>query len=465
MSKDQQREHLLAPLSLEASREEGLGSGYLDSGNWPEEAWWKIFKDEQLDRLIERALAQNPTIQAIGQRVELARQETIVAKSELYPWLSFDYDEIWELLSRNGLYKQFNPQLPISANLIDMLLSFNYEFDFWSKYRNLYRAALGRERAEEAEKAQVKLIVTTTLATAFYNLKANVWKRNLYRQLAEVRKNYFDLQTLLNREALLSKLPPLWAQENWEEAAKKLANAEEQVKTAEHLVNILAGTGPDEPLAIDEMFSPLEKSAALPENLSVDLLARRPDLMAQIWRVESLAHDVGAARADFFPDINLVGMAGSESVLYRKLFKWDSKTWGLKPSIHLPIFTAGEIRANINAKIAAFEQAVFEYNQLLLKSASEVADTVVLIQSIFKQKESQRVIVENAAARYELTLLREKMGLDSRFDHLSYRDALILKQIDNADLQFGQYLSTIQLIRSLGGGYLSEFVPLRKGGE
>ena len=233
----------------------------------------------------------------------------------------------------------------------------------------------------------MELITTTSVAQAYFALKTNLLRKRLYEELFDVRMASFQLQNLLLDKALLSKLSPLLSEEDVLEAEKLLLSVEEEVETDRHLINILLGRGPDAPLEIEEdWLPPFTYALALPENLSVDLLARRPDLMAQIWRVEALAHEVGAAKADFYPDINLKGFIGLESVLYRLLFKSRSKTAGLQPAIHLPIFTAGEIRANIRAKKAQFDEAVFDYNNLLLRSAQEVADLLILAQTVFEQK-------------------------------------------------------------------------------
>ncbi len=186
--------------------------------------------------------------------------------------------------------------------------------------------------------------------------------------------------------------------------------------------------------------------------------------MAQIWRVEALAHEVGAAKADFFPNINLTAFTGLESVLYSLLFRGNSETGGLQPAIHLPIFTAGAIRANIEAKKAAFDEAVYEYNNLLLRSSKEVADLLVIVETVFKQKHKQNQIVGNAKSRYELTKLRKEKGLDNTLQTLAYQDSLIQKQLEDVNLLYSQYLATIKLIKALGGGYLSEYsVPLKAG--
>jgi outer membrane protein TolC len=209
------------------------------------------------------------------------------------------------------------------------------------------------------------------------------------------------------------------------------------------------------------LLSPLTENIVIPCNLSLDLIARRPDLMAQIWRVESLGHQVGAAIADFYPNINLTGFIGLESVFVSRIFQAGSKTAGVQPALHLPIFTAGAIRANVKAQKALFDAAVDEYNLLLLTSAQEVADLLVLAKSIWEQNESQDKIIERAKERYELSLLRKKKGLDSLFETYAKQETWIQKEIEKANLIYNQYIATIKLIKSLGGGYRTNYIPLK----
>lgn len=461
MPKDEQTQNLLAPPSVQTSVDTGLESGIFALGDWPEENWWEIFHSSELNALVEEALGKNPTIQGIEKRVEFAKQSAKVVRSRLFPLVYFDADETWEYLSHHGLYRALNPEIPINANLIDLTLSFNYEFDFWGKNRNLFKAALGENKAEEAEAAEVELITTTAVAQAYFALKTNLVREKLYERLFDVRKKTFELQNLLEKSALLSRIEPLLTEEKVLEAEKFVSGIQEEVATNRHLINILLGRGPDAPVSVEGQLPPVIQSLCLPENLSVDLLARRPDLMAQIWRVEALAHEVGAAKADFYPNINLTGFLGLESVAYGLLMKSSSKTAGLQPAIHLPIFTAGAIRANVRAKKALFDQAVYDYNNLLLKSAGEVADLIVLAQSIFAQKNDQAQIVEAAKLRYDLTSLRQQSGLDNLLSPYYIEEELILKELEDVTLLYNQYLASIKLMKALGGGYLSEYrIPL-----
>src|SRR5581483_3167717 len=434
MPKDQQTENLITPPTITTSVKNGVESGFFCVGNWPEENWWEIFHSEELNHLITEALDRNPTIQSFARRVEYAKQEAKVVKSKLFPLLFFDADETWEALSHHGLYRAFNPDLPINANLVDLTLSFTYEFDFWGKNRNLFNAALGEKKAQEAEAAGVVLITSTALAQSYFALKTNLVRKKLFEELYAVRAKIFELQNLLQKKALLSRLQPLLSEEYLLEAEKLVFSIEEEVETDKHLINILMGRSPEEWLPVEIGTPEKLKKLIVPTNLSLDLLSRRPDLIAQIWRVESLAHEVGAAKADFYPNVNLTAFFGLESIAYRLLFRSESKMAGLQPAIHLPIFTAGEIRANIRAKKALFDEAVFAYNDLLLKSAGEVADILVLARSIFEQKSDQEQIVEAAQERYDLTSLRLLSGLDNRLSQLYIQEELILKELDDVSL-------------------------------
>jgi NodT family efflux transporter outer membrane factor (OMF) lipoprotein len=467
LPKDEQTENLLVPPSIETSVERSVDSGFFSIGDWPDKKWWEIFNSAELNSLITEAIMQNPTIKSIEKRVEFARQEAKVVRSQLFPLLFFDANQSWEYVSHNGILRALNSKVPLNESLVDLTLSFKYEFDFWGKNRHLFNAALGKSKAEEAEASDVELIATTAVATAYFALKTNLIRQRLYQQLYQVRNQIFNLQNLLQNKALLSMLEPLLSEETLLEAEKLVFSIDEEVETDRHLINILVGRGPDVPLDIAVEMLPTPEILSIPDNLSLDLLSRRPDLMAQIWRVEALAHEVGAAKADFYPNINLTAFIGLETVVYRLLFRSHSKEAGLQPALHLPIFTAGSIRANIRAKKALFDEAVFEYNNLILNSAAEVADLLVLAQSIFRQKSDQDLIIEAATARYDLTSLRYRSGLDSLLSQYFVQEELILKQLDNVLLLYSQYLAAIKLTKALGGGYQSEYrVPLTaQGGE
>lgn len=453
MSREEQVENILSTPSLEISEQEVLESSFFARGDWPKKNWWEQYGLKELNRLIEKALRENPTIQAMSQKIEYAKSEAVIARSKYMPLVYFNMSDQWQYLSKNGLYRALNPNIPLSSSQIDFSLSFFYEFDFWGKYHNLYYAALSKERLAIAETAQAELIASTALAQAYLALRTNLLRKKLYDQLYEVRKNYFELQNKMMQNALYSKLVPLLSEEAVFQAEQWVYNIEQEIAVNQHLVNILAGQGPDQMLSLQEPLLPLPQKLAIPAEISFELLSRRPDLMAQIWRLDALAHEVGAAKADFWPNVNLTGLAGFQSGAWSSLFEWISKTIGATPGLSLPVYTAGAIQANIDAKKALFDEAVYQYNELILLSFNQVADLLAIGRSVYGEKEKQVQIVENAKARYGLTLLRRTSGIDNTLTAYQFLEELILKRLEDVELLYQQYLVNISLIRALGGGY------------
>lgn len=424
-------------------------------GAWPDKNWWEAFGSSDLNGLIQRALLQNPSIDAIYAQLRAVGQETIIARSTLFPFVYFNTNDIWQYMSENGLYRALNPTLPLNNQQIDFSLSFTYEFDFWSKYRNIYEASLGRARAAYAEVAQVELITTTALAQAFFALQTNKMRRELYLRLYEIRHDYYKLQCALLENSVISRLQPLLSEEWVLEAKRWIDQVDEEIAVARHLVNVLAGSGPDEPLLLDAPLHRPAQQLALPTTISLELLSRRPDLMAQIWQVEALAHDVGVAKAEFWPDINLVGLAGFQTGSWTSLFSWASKAIGLTPGLSLPIYTSGAIGANVGVKKALFDEAVYTYNALILQSVQEVSDLLAIGHSVYDQKRQQEGVVASALMRYQLTALRQANGLDDALAVYRSLEALIQKELEDVELLYGQYLVSIRLTKALGGGYFS----------
>ncbi|HLB52656.1 MAG TPA: TolC family protein, partial [Chlamydiales bacterium] len=284
-------------------------------------------------------------------------------------------------------------------------------------------------------------------------LKANLVKREIYQELFEVRRRLLLLQTLLMDAAIDDLRNVLIRREAAEQVEQFLYAIDEEIAVDRHLINILIGRGPDAPLEVEPQFPDFPPALVIPETLSLDLIARRPDLVAQSWRLEALAQEVGAARADFFPNINLSGFLGLSSVLYNALFKPSGYEQGIDPSINLPVYPIWEIQANLDAKRAEYQTAVFIYNDMILKSAQDVVDTLVTARAIYSEKVQQEAIVRQASQRVDLAEDRVYSGLDDALEMLRWKDELLQKKLGDIDLGYSRYAAAISLIRSIGGGY------------
>jgi len=460
-SKNEQTQYLIDPPSVDLTVQKGLDSGFFTLGDWPQEGWWSLFDSPDLDALMQEALDNNPSIQAIQQRLIAAHELALIARSKLYPWISLDGSYDYEHLSKNGLFRALNPKLPLNVELYDLKFNLNYELDIWGKNKEIYKAALGNEYSEYAENAQVILLVTTSVAEAYVAVKKYQLQKDLVIQLIAIQKDIYELQDFLHEKALADKLIALAAEENYFAAEKLLWVVDQQLEISKHQLNVLVGRSPDVPLDLEEEPLPPICSLSIPCDISSDLLARRPDLMAKIWSAKALAHQVNAAITEYYPNINLTAFIGLESVTGTLFFDSSSFTYGYRPAFHLPIFTAGEIQANINTNISLFNETIFEYNQLLLSSAREVADNLEIAKSLFRQINDQEALLARLQERVELTDLLFQKALGNQLSNYYVKEELIRQELEELNLTYNLYTAMIQLIRSLGGGYQSLYVPLR----
>ncbi len=455
MSEREKKKDLMRPPSTGVSVEKSLLTPYFTEGEWPKNDWWESFHSPELNVLIEEGLLRNPTLMETYARLERAKQDSLYVRSALFPLVDFVGKNSKIFLSKNGLYRTLNPTLPLNGNLSELFFSLQYDFDIWGKNRQLYRAAVGKTVAAQADVAQVRLLLTVAIARVFFELKTDLNRQILLKNFVELQEKIFKLQGGLKVQSLASTLPVLVEEELYFSSKQVLEVVEEKVAIDQHLLNVLIGKGPDTPLGITSDLPCLPEALVIPSHIELDLVARRPDLMAKIWIAEALSHQVGAAIADFYPDFNLIAKGGEETFHVSNLLSAQSLNYTITPAIHLPIFTGGALKANVGRKKAEFEEAVFAYNQLLLTSVQEVTDALAKGKSIYQRRKNQQALVQSTKKRAELIAYKKKSGLNNILDLYIIQREVIHAELEDLDLLYGQYVASLELIKSLGGGYES----------
>ncbi|MBS0603832.1 MAG: efflux transporter outer membrane subunit [Verrucomicrobia bacterium] len=453
--------HLSDPISLDSSRETALAREFFEEGGWPSERWWEMFEDPQLDALIEQALKESPTIQQALAKVAAAEAEARKERSALFPTLSADYEEQWQYFSKNGFVRSFYPTappvvVPATANQLDLTLNFNYEIDFFGRNRNLFKAALGKARAERAEAKQATLIVTTLIAQTYIELQTKLAQKEVLRDRLDQRNMLFELTTSRGANGLDPALPLLEREQSIYEVEQSLIQLEKEITLDRHMLCVLVGIGPDSDIVPKPLSVIFERPVSIPTDLSSDLLARRPDLTAQIWRVEAAAKEIGAAKADFYPRVNLMAFGGLESLSFNKLLNFGSKEGGLVPAVHLPIFTGGRLTANLKNKVALFNEETYRYNDLLLTAAREVADQIAILSATFDTLNCQINSLETAEDQLELQFSRYKQGINDFLSVLEREDNLFTQRYQLYGYERDYLLAVLKMIKAIGGGYRAD---------
>ncbi|MBI2742867.1 MAG: efflux transporter outer membrane subunit [Chlamydiales bacterium] len=464
--KQEVENNLQAPVVFSDSVQKALSSTVFVEGEWPSEKWWEIFQDPQLSRYIEMALEDSPTMQHAQAKVETALEFAKLKRSSLLPNLSFNTNSNWQYLSKNGFFRSFAPQIP--ATVDDIWFTFNlfYDLDLFGSTRERFRAALGEYHASEAERAGVQLFLSAAVAKAYFELQANIERRTLLSKTANRRKALLLLHADRKKYGLDTQIDLLEAEKELLEIEKLLSKTQENIELNEHMMKVLMGHSPDGGVALQVLHIPFEDPIALPSDLSLNLLSRRPDLMAQIWRVEAAAHEIGAAKADFYPNINLMAFAGFESLHFNQLLSWSSRAGSANPAISLPLFTGGQLKANLKSKWAEFHQQTAAYHEILLTAAQEVVDQLTILLKLNDQLRIQNLTVENLLSHTNLSRARYLGAVSPYMEALQTEERLFDVELELVDLKLIRRQACVNLIKGLGGGYhqTAPLTPSKKEG-
>ncbi len=456
---DRELAQISPPISLESSIEEAFAREFFEQGGWPTERWWEMFEDPQLNEIIELALKESPTLFKALAKVDEAETEARKERAALFPRLDLEYLEQWNYFSKNGFDRSFfpippsSPPIPATDNQIDLTLNFNYEIDFFGKNRNLYKAALDKARAERAEAIQATLILTTLITQTYIELQTKLLQREALQDRLRERNMLFALAVSRSEHGLDPALPVLEREQNVYNIEQSILQLDKGIALDRHMLSVLVGVGPDQNIAQKPMTAIFEKPFPIPTHLSSDLLARRPDLTAQIWRVESAAREISAAKADFYPSVNLLAFAGLESLSFNKLFHIGSRQGSLIPGVHLPIYTGGKLTANLKNKVAAFNEETYRYNELILNAARDVADQITTLIAAFDILKCQINTLETLEEQVELQYSRYRNGINNFLSVLEREDDLQVQRLQLFGYERDYLLAVLMLVKALGGGY------------
>lgn len=435
--------------------------------------WWTIFGDPQLSGIIQNTLTANPTIQAAHARILAARFQADKARATLYPTINLGGDVLREKLSKTGLAGAITPNKAISAadanssslppappgalpfyfTQYETELSFTFDFDIWQKNRNSMRAAIGEMKAQIADEAFTRLNLSISAAQVYYRLQVDYKRLEIAQARANNYSEYADLIQRLVGSNLDSDLNLRTAQSNLAIAKQQVLQIEADIAINDYqLKAYLAGN-------FDEMFDDIKIAqhclpiVPIPESLPLHLIAHRPDIITQLWLIESAGRRIEVAKAGFYPDFNLTGLIGFQTLHLGKLFQARSSFGDVDPAFSLPIFTGGLLEANLSASEVNYDLAIYKYNQLVLDAAKEVLTGIAVLRNAHHQFQENKLSADEQAEMLRLTGLRVQNHLNSRLDYL-LAEQLVIYARDQEAISLGTTIqATLLLIKALGGGY------------
>lgn len=203
-------------------------------------------------------------------------------------------------------------------------------------------------------------------------------------------------------------------------------------------------------IQIDEQ--PLPK-IPLPGDLPLSLIARRPDITAQLWLIESAGKQIEVAKAGFYPDFNIIALFGFQTIHLHELFNWKSCYYNVDPAFSLPIFDAGRLSANLTASEINYDIAIYRYNALVLNAVRDVLDGLTLLRNADLQLKEAQSKVKQQEDLLQLTILKKQNHLSSELDFLVSQQAVLISQNVEITTLGRKIQAMLSLIKALGAGY------------
>jgi len=422
-------------------------------GSWPVQEWWKRYQDSTLDELIVLGEANSPTLATAHARYDTARQSVRLAAAESGAHLEASTDADRQRLSDNGV---FPPRLLGFTwyDQFDLGLQASYTFDWWGKQRDAVEAAVDQAHAAQADRSAAALMLASSIADTYFGWQADQNRLALAREkesavgaqgkvaAARVRADLDSADELSNSDLALAAV------------REQIAALEGSAKLRVVALAALVGRPiADLPLLSAKALPTLR--GTLPDDVKIDLIARRGDIAASRWRVEAAEKSLASARAEFFPDITVNALLGFSSIDMAKLLEYGSRVPQITGAIHLPIFDGGRLKARYGAAQAAIDSAVASYQDTVIGAARDVAAQATMLAQVEAQR-TQRArqvaaalrLKDAAAARVRQEVSDSRSELMAIASWIDQRDALM--QLDAAALS-----ADIALQRALGGGYES----------
>ncbi len=412
--------------------------------------WWRAFGDDTLNVLESQALQASPSLKLAQARLAAAHATAQITRAATGPQLAAQLDLTQQRYTANGMIP---PPLGGSVqNSGTAQLAGSWELDFFGKNQAALQAALGSARAAQADAQAARVLLTSQVAQSYFALLGLTEQQAVTRRMLAQREETLQLVQARRQAGLDTPLDLRQAQGSLPEARLQLAQQDEQIALTRNALAALIGE-PNRPLSLVLPALPAIKSIPLNGTIEANLLGQRADVAAARWRVQAAGQRVDSARAQFYPNVNLVAFAGFSSIGLGELLQSGSQQWGVGPALSLPLFDSGHLRANLGVKTAELDAAVESYNTAVISAVHDVADQSASAQAIAQQRAQQVQAAQAAEDIYAGAQERWRSGLYNALQVLGTETAVLTQRRQSIELATRALQNQVALARALGGGF------------
>ena len=413
--------------------------------------WWRGLNDPQLDRIMSDALAENPTLDVAIARLRLASATVDAQHAGLLPQVGIDAVEDRARLSGNFIIPP--PYAGTDRWVGSTQASLDWTLDFAGKQRALISQARKSAHAAALDVVAARVALTGAVAETYVGLTRAELQMRIAEEFVRSRQESLALARTRSKNDLASDFDIRAAETLLAEAQKSLDKARGERALMTHALAALAGRGAEAYVGVTPPSLSLDAALPLPASLPANLLDRRPDILAARARIEAASAGRKAAKADFYPSVDLQAFLGVSAIGMGSLLTSQALTYGAGPAVHVPVFEGGRLRAQYKAATLELDAATASYNALALRAVQQAADALSAIESTAAQAADQRKILFGLAETVRLDKVRVRTGLGTQLDILASGDRLLQARQTQADLDAEGLTRRIQLLVAVGGDF------------
>lgn len=424
-----------------------------DTDAWPKDDWWTTLGDPQLNSLMQHALRQSPSLAGARARIARAQASAELSRSATGPQVNGSLDASYG--RQSGSYLLPRPPLGKGGEYVSqgqVAVNFSYDLDLWGRNAALIDATQAQLKAAQFDERAARLALTTSIARAYAQLASQYELQHVLLDTLEQRRAIHKLIAQRVSSGLDTALEVRTAESNEASLRAELEQLDTAMKVSRIQLAVLAG---DMPSTATQIGKPSLSMGgfAIPENLPLDLLGRRPELAAQRARIAAAVGETEAAKAQFYPNINLSTLVGFQSIGLGQLFSPGSLINSVGPAARLPIFDGGRLRADYASRAADVDAAISQYNQSVLSAAQDVAEQLTRASDLTREEQATRESLAAATEAHRLATLRYRGGLTPYLNVLTAETQLLAQRRALTTLAARRQDIQIELIRALGGGF------------
>ena len=416
--------------------------------------WWTVFGDATLDSLEQRALRDNPGVQAAAQRLLQAQAQLGVVRAGQAPNVAVSAGIANSRTSSETAQGIALGRRSIEGNNFSLGASLSYELDLWGRVRRVVEAADAQALAAQDERDGVLLMLSSQVAQSYWQLRGLDAELAILRGALDARREAQDLVEARFKAGLSNELDVSRARIERANAEADLHEVQRQRNTVEHALATLVGASPSQPVLAGGPNAQLPLPPSIPVGLPASLLQQRPDLAASVAQLKAANAQVGVAEGAFYPQLSLTSNFGFASRHLRDIASGGARQFSVGPlALSLPLFDGGRNRANLALSKARYEEAVANHQTRLLTALREVEDALSDVQGRQRQGEVQAQSQQAAARALLVAQARYERGVSTYLDVIDAQRNALGADRAAAQIRTQRLLATVAVARALGGGW------------